>query len=546
MKNISFKKIGLIIKNNYVINRSIPLILFIVALIFGCIVGALPVSDVESRYEYRITVDYQAYESYKNSMTYTYGDLIGWNSIFSIIYFVAAFGLAFLSVLALNSYMRDKSGNDFYHSLSVTRGEIFLANYITAFINSAVTIIASQLGGLLLMDFIADYKPMTLLEMLGAQLPIIATILLFLALFLALAMIATVGAGTVFASIINYICLNFYIPATILAVAVSGGQLFDSSLMEYLDHYPFAYAYSSPFLRYIFGVGYEMEFTALTYILLAVATLVFIAIGIWLYSVKKNENGSKPLPFRRTVRPLQYLLAFDAILLGATFFEAITNSLIWCVIGGLLALFFTFIIFNAFADKSFNGVFKRPRHMLFILIITLVLGAVFVADCFGIYKKPTPDYEHIEEAYINASFEYDDRSEWVSFEFVEEIDEHNKHYAVKLDERAQKLLTEFYLLVEDSGNSYRREEGTSYLSISMGIKCEDDFSRYHVYSYISDKHENWDRIFEIITELQENYTVADANVYYHEKTEVIEVDDEEMAETIIGGADGPTAIIVTE
>lgn len=519
MKGLSFKKIGLIIKNNYIINRSIPVILFIVVLALGCIIGAMPISDVEMRYEHMIAMNYETYEAYKSSMEYTYDDLVGFENVFSIIYLVVGFALAFLSVLSLNGFMRDKSGNDFYHSLSVNRGEIFIANYITAFINSAITIVVSQLAGLLLMDFIADYKPMTLVELIATQTPVILTILLFTALFTAIAMISTIASGSVFAGILNYAFINFYIPATILAVAVAGNY-FDSNLMDWLDHYPAPFAYTSPFIRYIYACEGTYGLTWLSYLLITLATVALVVFGIWVYSVRKNENVSKPLPFSKTVRPIQYLLIFDLILLVATFFRAISGSFIWYVIGALMALFLGFIVFNAFAEKSFNGVFRGAKHMVFILILSVVAGLIFVVDCFGIYKEPMPDYDKIENSYLSISVNYDDREEYQSYSF-ETYDEDDYRYGTEIDEENEKLLGELYqLLNEYKGNGYTpREEGAASVNVSMSIKCEGDFSRFHTYVHFLDNSAGWAKVSALLDKLSEKYPPDHEDVYYYETTD---------------------------
>lgn len=521
MKKISARKVGLLIRNNYVINRSIPLILFIVVFALSCIIGAMPVSDVETRYDNSFMMNINTYESYVNSMTQTYGDLIGIDSVFSIFFITVAMTMSFLVPLALNSFMRDRSGNDFYHSLAVTRGEIFLANYITSFVNTGVTIVLSQFSGLLLMNIIADYKPMSLAEVILEQLPVIGTILIFTALFTAVAMIATIGAGSVFASIINYACINFYVPATILAVAVSGNVLFSSSLMDWLDHFPHAYAYTSPYIAYILHAGYDMmRLTPWGYIAIAVATVALIIFGIWLYSVKKNENAQKPLPFSKMVRPLQYLICFDAILLGATFFEIITNSFIWLIIGGLLALFFSFIIFNAFAGKSFHGIFKRSRHMAFILIATLIVGSIFVADILGIYKEPIPDKDNINYAYLHVSFGYDNREEWLSYEFDEQIEDYNREYAIEITEEAKKDLAKIWeLLNKNDSGRYYTDDKNEYISVSMGIRCDNDFSSYHAYTYVDSVNPDFEEIKTLLESFEDKYKTMDKNVSYYAKAE---------------------------
>ncbi len=524
MKKINANKVLLIIKNNYIINRSIPLILCIVSLILGSLIGAMPISEVETRYSYRMQ-DLEMYESYRSTMEYTYQDLLSFDGIFSIVFIVVAMIIAILSVLSLSTYMRDKSSNDFYHSMSVTRGEIYLANYITALINSAITIVASHLIGLGFMNMLATYKPMSFGEMLATQLPVILSTLLFLAMFIGIAMLATLSAGTVFAGIINYVFLNFYIPATVLSVSLASAQLFDTALFDYLQHFPMAYAYTSPLLRYIYSaVGY-LKMQALDYVILAIITVVIVALGIWLYTLKKNENASKPLPFTSSVRPMQYLLTFDAILLGATFFEAITSSFVWCLVGGLLALFLAFIIFNAFVDKSFNSVFKKSRHMLYILIFTIALSAIFVADTFKLYKEPAPDLDNVDYAYVNHTMQYADRDEWSNYDFVTETENNDMTYSILLDKENAELVSKLYEIMSSMENRRSDEypatdkaEAKS-ISISIGIYCKNDFQGYHEYCYVTNGSPYWDEVFEIINRLQIKNNASSEHVNYYEVVE---------------------------
>lgn len=514
MKKINFKKIGVLIRNNYSVNRSLPLILFISIFAICCIIGALPISDVESRYFDRFVFD--AYESYRYTMEYTYQTLTGTSGAFSIFFAIAALVLPFLSVLSINGFMRDKSGNDFYHSLSVTRGEIFLANYLTVFVNSAATVILSQLGGIFLMNMIADYKPMSLGELLVAQLPVLGTTLLFIALFTAISMIATIGAGTVFASIFNYAFINFYAPATILAVAVAGRQLFDTYLSEYVEHYPQMFANTSPFIRYVLGISQIIKLTALSYILIALATLALIALGIWIYTVKKNENAFKPLPFTPITRPLQYLVTFDVILLVGTFFHAISMSFVWCIVGILLALFFSFIAFNSFVNKSFNGVLHKPQHMAVILVLTLIFGAVFVADIFHVYREPQPDLEKINSAYVNFSVYTPESEKYHHFEFVQEVE--YDQTTLLTDEATDDLAILWELTQDCSENCYtERYDSEESIRISLNIQCDNDYSGYYNHVYVDKTCEHYDRVKEIIGEFIDKYNES-TDEYYYETT----------------------------
>lgn len=521
MKNISFKKIRLIIRNNYSINRSIPLILALGICILGAIVGAMPISDLEARFSNRITAGFATFEDYHFSIRDLYDDMLGIDGAFSVMFMIITFALAFFSVIALTGYMREKSGTDFYHSVSVNRGEIYLAHYLTALINGVVTITLSQLLGLFFMNLIAKNPPLSFFEMLLAQAPVLLTSFVYLALFTAIAMLSATVSGTVFSTVVSFAFINFYAPATIFAVSLSGGQLFDTRLMNYLDHKPHAYLYSSPFIRYCYGTmgGDDLPFTALTFILMIIGALLLLLLGIYLYSRKKNENSQKPIAFSVLKRPLQYLIAFDAILLGATFFETITNSLAWCIIGGAVALLFTFIISNAFLDKSFAGVFKGSRHMIYIMIATLVAGTVFVADAFGIYKEPVPDVKNMEFASIYISYDGKDGNESYDFYFDEET-EYRDTTAV-LDDNAKKMLEDVYHSLSDLSEERRRansmtttvyeadkyyEEFSEYISISMNFKCKNDFSSYYVHFSANAGERGFDELREIIYRLTSNAT----------------------------------------
>lgn len=268
--------------------------------------------------------------------------------------------------------------------------------------------------------------------------------------------------------------------------------------------------------------------SVLSYILLFVATILLAGLGIYLYSKKKNENATKPLPFKCSVRPLQYVLIFDAILLCSTFFELITDSLIWCLIGGALALFFGFIIFNAFADKSFNAVFKGARHMAFIGVMTVVLGIVFVADVFHIYKAPQPDTDKINYAYLHVSFNYSDREEYSSYNFDKDIEGYYyKEDVIEITKDNVGDLKDLYALLEDNYYfSDKIEESDVTISVSMGIECEGDLGNYHKHLYLTENSENYEEVMALLEDFKDKYPPQYEKVYYYEIEETEKTDPE--------------------
>ncbi len=542
MKKINFKKIFLIFKNNYSINRSLPLILLLGMAILGSIVGAMPVSDLEMRYANRLEIGFATYEDYHLATKNLFDEMLGVDGVFSIMLFVAMFVLAFLSVISLSSFMRDKSGTDFYHSLSVNRKETYLAHYITAFLNASVTLILSQFLAIFFMSLISKYPTYSLGEMIVMQLPVLLTVLLYLALFIAIAMLSVIVSGTLFSNFLAYIFFNFFMAGTILCVSIAGGQLFSTNLVDYLSHKPYPYLYTSPFVRYFYGAEGSMPFTVWSYILLILGTVLVVLLGIFLYNLKKNENSQKPVAFSLFKRPLQYLIAFDAILLGATFFEAITNSPIWCFVGGVLALLFTFIFSNAFFDKTFTLVFKGSRHMLYIALATVVLGAIFVADIFGIYKEVKPDVTAIRSADLYITYDDGENNHFnYDFYFVDEENEYMQEEII-LTPKIKKDLADFYSKIlelrseRDKFYSSEREvivyEDTKptekplgYISISFNFSCEKDFSNYYCHLYAEEGEAWYDELKALTDSFISHYSHRlyhyDENGMYEENTVII-------------------------
>lgn len=526
------KKIFTLIKNNYSINRSIPLILMMGIAILFSVIGAMPVTDLESRYLHRLEAGFATYEEYHESIKALFDDMLGIDGVFSITLMITVFLLAFVSVLSLTGYMRDKSGTDFYHSVSVNRRELYLSHYLTALFNGALTVILSQTLGLFFMSLISKYPPYSFGEMLVMQLPTLLTALLFLALFIALAMLSAIASGSVFSTLVSYAFINFYLPATILAISVSGSVLFDSKLMDYLEHKPFAYIYTSPFIRYIFGVSEDLSpFTALSYILILLSTVALVLLGIWLYSKRKNENASFPFTFSFMKRPFQYLISFDMILLGSTFFVAITDSFVWCFIGGAIALLFTFILTNAFFDKSFSGVFKKSRHMALILVATLIFGAIFVADPLGIYKLPRPSFKDVEHTSIYFNLNTDEKDYNYDFYFYTEKEDWYSATTEELDGEVKKEVEELYYFIlsarekRGSLDYYESEREYDSISISLNFDCKNDFSGYYTHIYLSEGEEGFEEALEWMESLTERYSHAlytyDRNEGYSDSIEVI-------------------------
>ena len=132
MRNFSFKRVFTTVKNNFVINKSIPVLITIIVAIILFLSTTLAISTAESSYIPR-EIDRERYSWYIENIKACWQTVMGIRGIQTICGIILAIGSAILTSISLTAFSRDKKSTDFWSSQTLTRQEHLTANLISGF-----------------------------------------------------------------------------------------------------------------------------------------------------------------------------------------------------------------------------------------------------------------------------------------------------------------------------------------------------------------------------------------------------------------------------
>lgn len=514
MTNFSFKRVFTAVKNNFKINKSIPLLIFIISAITMFLFTTMPVSSVESSYVPDV-VNYERHEWYLTDIKNIWSAICGINGIQTAAAAVLAIGAAFLTAVTLTSYSREKKSLDFWASQSLTRREHTAANIISSFIYFAVSIIPTWYISLALAHAFTTVPPESLLMVLLKQTPPLLFVLLFYIAILSIAYLAFTLAGSVMSGLVFFGTLLGYPALTVYFTAFVSDGVFDSYLFDIFRHDYTFFAYSSPILRYFMSFEESLKLEVFDYVLFALCSLVIFAIVFAILPRRKNELAQNAVVYPILRYPIQYIWTYFFTLFAAWFLYLINSSPIWFVLGALIGLFVSFIVLNMIFERSFSSLFKSSKHLIISGALFVAVAMVFVVDIFGIYKQPEPDFDRIESFSIHInSTEHDEFGEQHTWW---DIHSERGHYKKLLQEDKESIEKLYKYLKEQASNT--NEKG---VHISLNFSCERDPSRWYAYGYVSSVPP------EIAKEIEELklkfYSNTDAEYYSYEKQEYSHVE----------------------
>lgn len=516
------------------------MLIFILTAIIMFLATSLPVSGVEDGYVARV-VDFERHDWYLRRIKDTWETIIGLHGIQTTVAASAAIGAALLCSIALTGYQREKKACDFWNSQPVTRCEHLTANLISGFIYYFVSIVPTWFLSLTIAHVFTTEAPFSLGHIFAVQTPPLLFLLLFYLSILAVGFLAATVAGSVMSILVFFATLLGYPALMILFTGVVSNDIFNTNLADILEHNYTVFAYSSLALRYFFGFTRTHPLKAFDYILYAVLTAAVIALLFFLVKKRRNELSQEAVVFPVLRYPLQYVWTFLFALFMAWFLYNVRWSPVWFVIGALIGLLLSFIILNMIFERSFTGLFKKPLHLIVCSFAFTVFVLVLVADVFGMYKEPTPDLDRVYEVSIYYSHNNDETEEheWYDIHSTEE-----NPVTTKLDREMVEALYNWCLKKNQNREDY--VDNGSWYNINMNFWCEGDPSSWHVGTgfHFADA--------EFFTLLE--YFKGRFELYGEDKTlnsmpeitvkEVIDSSADSIG--IIGGADGPTAIIVSD
>lgn len=340
-----------------------------------------------------------------------------------------------VTAMCVFAYLYQPRSSYMFHSLPLTRGELFVTNYLSGLCMLWLPILVSFLTGMT----ICVLRGITALEFLFAWFVIMLGESLF---FYSMAVLVGMFTGHIFAMLIFTLILNvLFIGCRYIVTALMGRLVYGLS-QSYADRQN---SILSPviFMGNRIGVrGWgegQYEVHGMQYIgVYCVVALVFVVAGYILYCRRRLETTGDLLCIKGTRPVFRWGLAACASFLAAyvccDFFDMMIASP-----GGMFALALSVVIVVGglafFAAEMLLKkrvlVFTRKKWIECGVFIVMAAAFVVVVECdvFGLEKK-IPDLEDVEKASIRLYFDVEetDRSD------IEEImDIHRKIIADKTE-----------------------------------------------------------------------------------------------------------------
>lgn len=387
-----------------------------------------------------------------------------------------AFLFSFFLVSSVFSFLNNRNGSDFYHSIPQKRPCVFLS-----FMASIFTWISSVVFGTVLVNFVIfslgeNYTvsfSRTLYEALGytASLLVIVCVIA----------LCRVIAGTKTTFILYTACL---LSAPRFAIYLFKEYLSSSNPSiciekTLLNSNLIAIEKSSYFSIIQFLEGGKSNSSISLFVLLSIEALVFLALGTYFYNKRKSEIAGQSSPPKAAHLFFKSLATFSLLALGFYAQTSVTSFNINMIIFVILSLLLYFLL-DLLVVKSPLKAFKAIPAFLIsaVLAITLVGSTHLTAE---VYKRSNPTFEEISSITI-ADPKYNK-------ELL-----HYKNVAVDSDEAKTVFVK---LLQKTSEKNYKLKDN----EITIKLTLKNGEEKYRDVQFLSNIYQDPDLLI-IVDEVQ--------------------------------------------
>lgn len=315
--------------------------------------------------------------------------------------------MAVLCGIALFSYLHSRQKVDFYHSIPMKRGQLFLNNYMAGIV-------------MVLPSYLLMYA---LTAAIGAALGVhnaiggaeavfsIAANSLFFLLIYTISVLATVLTGNTILAVLLDGWMLFSLPAAALIASGLGELFFDhwngSGLINWilLNMSPvFLYfAVGSDDFNFLGMVSYEKAAQAFPMLLIVLlVTLALAALSYVLFGCRKSERAGTAIAFEGLKLPLKCYMVLVISLGFGLIFQALGGNF-WIWFGLLAGTALGHILIEMIYHFDFRAAFAHWKTMIVLAVaaVMIILGAK--NDVLG-YDTWLPNPEKVEAACFNTGF----------------------------------------------------------------------------------------------------------------------------------------------
>ena len=302
--------------------------------------------------------------------------------------------MASLAAFMLFRYLHSGKQVDFFHSLPISRGNLFVQLYLTGFMSVIPFYVIMYFAAVVCAVAVGAGLYITA----GLIFKTLAVNIVYFLLFYSLAILAVILSGNTFISACIYAILNFAIPVTALVIdglcRLALDTYISSSTLSYIasNVFPIAsYFDNSNNIRTI-------DMLAATFIV----SIVLFVLNKVLFTIRKSERAGSALSFYKTKSPLKCYLTLMCGY-GFMFLFMAISGYSWRYIGIFFGVILAHAVFEALYNFDIRSLLKNWKTMIALLVVAFGLLAFLKADIIS-YDKKIPNEANISGVSFNVSY----------------------------------------------------------------------------------------------------------------------------------------------
>lgn len=349
--------------------------------------------EVTDRVEHIVTEENSFTRQYRSAI-YNYGGLIIVFQIFT----------ALASALLVMHHIHGRKQIQFYHGLPLTRRGLYITNVVTGYAMALIPTLLSELI-LMIIALAMGAEAFPALQLMGITAASFT-------IYYAVAVVACVLAGQSFGAVLLYAGMNCFM----VAISSGGAGVMRYILYGFNEHIlleglttwltPVLYMmnYSSPMYTET-GVGMPYGYYATPFVVYAIAGVLLLVLGGFLYKIRRGETAGEMIAFPFIRGLCKVLVALMAglggtviVVLALNPYEDITFPVIALLVMALLIL--GWIAAEMVIRKTFRVFGKSAvAQCLSLAVVVLLILVGGKLDVFG-YVNRTPDLSRVAEAQL--------------------------------------------------------------------------------------------------------------------------------------------------
>ncbi len=297
-------------------------------------------------------------------------------------------------------YLHNSRKTDFYHSLPVKRGQLFLAPYLNGLLVPFVCYAASELICVLLLVLRAGGGSGALGSLPWQNLFLNAV---YYGLIYTTAVTAMMMTGNTAVALLAFGVFCVYGPALAAlcyAYCSINFHTYSESVSQMGEIVRAVARDSSPVVNYAmawsdFGDG---EWSVWRGVPVMLATAALAVLSFCLYRLRPSEAAGRAMAFDRTKAPIRVLLTVPAGVAFALLFYLISNGKAgWLIFGGICGCLLTHCLTEIIYHFDFRKLISHRLQMAAAAVAVLAVALAGYYDWFG-YDSWYPEADEIAEA----------------------------------------------------------------------------------------------------------------------------------------------------